>query len=133
MQGCFIHLNVAPDIIWAHSLFSESWPVAIALFFLLSISEEILCKRKVCGLLVEQNVFQYLSIRHCENLDPLKNSVRNPEIRVPWVAPWLSICLWLSSGSQRSWDKVPHQALHEEPTSPSAYDSASLFVSLMSK
>ena len=32
-----------------------------------------------------------------------------------------------------SWDRVPHQAPHREPASPSAYVSPSLSVSLMSK
>ena len=32
-----------------------------------------------------------------------------------------------------SWDQVLHQALHEEPASPSAYVSASFSVSIMNK
>ena len=32
-----------------------------------------------------------------------------------------------------SWDQVLHQAPHREPASPSAYVSASLYVSLMNK
>ena len=32
-----------------------------------------------------------------------------------------------------SWDRVPHQAPHREPASPSAYVSGSLCVSLMNK
>ena len=32
-----------------------------------------------------------------------------------------------------SWDRVPHQATHGEPVSPSAYVSASLSVSPMNK
>ena len=32
-----------------------------------------------------------------------------------------------------SWDQVPHQALHGEPASSSAYVSASFYVHLMNK
>ena len=51
-----------------------------------------------------------------------------------WVAQWLSVCLPLAQVMiLGSWDRVLHQALCEEPASPSACVSASLCVSLVSK
>ena len=49
------------------------------------------------------------------------------------VAQWLSVCLCLKGVIPGPWDQVLHPGPRREPTSPSAYVSASLCVSLMHK
>ena len=55
----------------------------------------------------------------------------NDFLGAPGWLSGLSICLWLMILG--SWDQVPHQAPCGEPASPSAYVSASFYVSLMNK
>ena len=53
--------------------------------------------------------------------------------RGAWVAQWLSILPVAQVVILGSWNRVPHQAHHKEPASPSAYVSIPLCVSLMNK